>query len=210
MKIIGFECGPIGTNAFYLYREGETPAVLIDAPPGAGEKVRALQEKTETTVKTLLLTHGHWDHMLDAEPIRSGGARVYAHPDDRILLENPEVMASFAMPGLDWTPAKVDEWLRGGEILELLGERVTVRHVPGHAPGSLLFYFPNAASAFGGDALFAGGVGRFDLPGGDWELLETSIREQIYSLPDETVVYPGHGPNTTVGREKQNNPYVRA
>ncbi len=209
MTIIGFECGPLGTNAFFLYREGGSSAVLVDAPPGALEEICSLEEKTGTKVDVLLLTHGHWDHMLDAEKIRERGAKTYAHPDDRLLFENPEVMASFAMPGLDWAAATVDAWLQGGETLELLEEVVSVRHVPGHAPGSLLFYFPDAGAAFGGDALFAGGVGRFDLPGGDWSTLEGSIKDQIYTLPDDTVVYPGHGPATTVGRERQSNPYVR-
>jgi glyoxylase-like metal-dependent hydrolase (beta-lactamase superfamily II) len=208
MEILTIECGPIGTNAFYIWDEGAEAALLVDAPPGIRERLPELEKQTGRVVKTLLLTHGHWDHMLDAAEVRRRGARVYAHPDDGVLLSDPELMASFAMPGLSWEAAEIDEWLNGGETLELLGQTVEVRHVPGHAPGSLLFYFPKAGVAFGGDALFAGGVGRFDLPGGDWETLERSIREQIYSLPPETVVYPGHGPATTVVREMEANPFV--
>jgi glyoxylase-like metal-dependent hydrolase (beta-lactamase superfamily II) len=107
-------------------------------------------------------------------------------------------------------PVTVDRWLADGELLEALGERVEVRHVPGHCPGSLLFYFPGRGVAFGGDALFRESVGRTDLPGGDHEALMRSIRTRIYTLADETTVFPGHGGPTSVGHEKENNPYVRA
>lgn len=209
MRIIRLERGPIATNAFYLHPSSGEAALLVDAPPGIREDFEALEKEHGAAIKTLLLTHGHWDHMLDAKAVRDQGAEVYAHPDDRPLIENPELMASFAMPGLQWTPGFVDHWVSGGETLEIAGETIELRHVPGHAPGSLLFYFPKHGVAFGGDALFAGGVGRFDLPGGSWEVLEKSITEQIYTLPDDTVIYPGHGPETTVGEEKQSNPYVR-
>ena len=107
-------------------------------------------------------------------------------------------------------PTEVDTWVNPGQPLELLGEAVEIRHVPGHAPGSVLFYFPSRGWAFSGDAIFAGGVGRFDLPFGSWPELEHSIRSQIYTLPDHTRLFPGHGPETTVGREKATNPFVTA
>lgn len=109
---------------------------------------------------------------------------------------------------LNLEPIKVDRWVRQGERFEALGTTVEVRHVPGHCPGNVLFYFPALQAAFVGDALFAGSIGRTDLPGGDFDTLAQSIREQIYTLPDDTVVYPGHGPDTTVGAEKETNPYV--
>ena len=89
-----------------------------------------------------------------------------------------------------------------------VGSDIEVRHVPGHCPGNVLFYFSDAGAAFVGDALFAGSIGRTDLPGGSFASLEKAIRTQIYTLPDETLVYPGHGPDTTVGAEKSTNPYV--
>jgi glyoxylase-like metal-dependent hydrolase (beta-lactamase superfamily II) len=94
-------------------------------------------------------------------------------------------------------------------MLEVAGLRFEVRHVPGHAPGNVLFYAPAWKCAFPGDAIFAGSVGRADLPGGDWDQLERSIKEQIYTLPEETVLYPGHGPPTTVGTERRTNSFVR-
>jgi glyoxylase-like metal-dependent hydrolase (beta-lactamase superfamily II) len=105
---------------------------------------------------------------------------------------------------------KVDAWLQPGEKLAALGREFEVRHVPGHCPGNVLFYEPAGHAVFVGDALFNGGVGRWDLPGGNYDLLARSIREQIYTLPDETVVFPGHGPRTTVADEKETNPYVAA
>ena len=103
---------------------------------------------------------------------------------------------------------KIEHWLTQGETLTALGTTIAVRHVPGHCPGNVLFYFAAAQAAFVGDALFKRAIGRTDLPGGSFAELERSIREQIYSLPGETVVYPGHGPATTVAEEMDENPYV--
>jgi glyoxylase-like metal-dependent hydrolase (beta-lactamase superfamily II) len=105
-------------------------------------------------------------------------------------------------------PVKVDFWIAPGDRLEALGTQAEVRHVPGHCPGNVLFYFARANTAFVGDSLFNGGVGRWDLPGGSLERLEQSIREQIYTLPPGTIVFSGHGPKTSVADERATNPYV--
>jgi len=139
---------------------------------------------------------------------RRSGAPVLAHRDDRALIETPEVMRPLILPGLRVEPCEVSRWLEDGDTLDALGEKVRVSHVPGHAPGSLMFYFPRAAAAFVGDALFRGSIGRTDLPGGDFAQLEKSIRSRIYALPEETTVFPGHGGVTTVGDERHGNPYV--
>jgi glyoxylase-like metal-dependent hydrolase (beta-lactamase superfamily II) len=118
-------------------------------------------------------------------------------------------MKAFAGQEFKLEPIKVDHWLADDEPLTGLGAPVSVRYVPGHCPGSVLFYFSRLGLAFDGDALFKGSIGRTDLPGGSRPQLEKSIRTQIYTLPDATIVYPGHGPETTVGAEKQTNPYVR-
>lgn len=201
--------GPIQTNAYLLTAPERGEAVLLDAPDGVWAEVAEILREEQCRLTALWLTHGHWDHMQGgAEVVRQSAVPVSAHPDDRILIETPDVMKKFLGEELDLKPVIVDRWLKGGEQLLALGQSVEVRHVPGHCPGSLLFYFPARRSAFVGDAIFNGKVGRTDLPGGNFSTLEKSIREQIYTLPDETVLYPGHGPATTVATEKQGNPYV--
>ena len=199
--------GPIETNAYLLSEPSTGEAVLIDAPEGVWEAVQGLLKADGSRLGALWLTHGHWDHTQGgAEVVRKSGARVLAHEDDRPLIETPEVMRPLLLPGIVVEPVKVDRWLKDGEVLDALGERVRVSHVPGHSAGSLQFYFPKAAAAFVGDALFRGSIGRTDLPGGDFGQLERSIRTRIYTLPEETAVFPGHGDPTTVGEEKASNP----
>jgi glyoxylase-like metal-dependent hydrolase (beta-lactamase superfamily II) len=157
----------------------------------------------------LWLTHGHWDHTQGgAEVVRATAAKVRAHADDRVLIETPGAMERFMGERMNLQPIQVDHWVKQGERLEALGTAAEVRHVPGHCPGNVLFYFASFGAAFVGDALFNGSIGRTDLPGGSFDVLAKSIREEIYTLPDNTTVYPGHGAKTTVGDEKANNPYV--
>jgi hydroxyacylglutathione hydrolase len=117
-------------------------------------------------------------------------------------------MERFMGERLNLRSIRVDNWVMQGDRLEALGESAEVRHVPGHCPGNVLFYFPTLHAAFVGDALFNGSIGRTDLPGGNFEQLEHAIREQIYTLPSETIIFPGHGPKTTVANERAHNPYV--
>ena len=208
MNIRILPLGPIETNAFLLSDGAD--AVLIDAPMGAFETVGEILDQSGATLRALLLTHGHWDHTTDAHRFQAAGIPLYGHTDDRELFENPSVMASFLIPGIPLEPVRIDHWLEEGRPLDFLGETVEVRHVPGHAPGNVLFHFPGQAACFSGDALFAGGIGRYDLPGGDFHVLEESIRRKIYTLPEDTDVYPGHGPVTSVREEKRRNPFVRS
>ncbi len=201
--------GPIQTNAYLLTEPAQGEAVLIDAPGGVWAEVAPLLQKDRATLKEVWLTHGHWDHTQGAaEVVRATGAKVRAHADDRALIETPDVMKRFMGMDLKLEPVKVDAWIGPGEQLAALGQAIEVRHVPGHCPGNVLFYFPAAHAAFVGDALFNGSIGRTDLPGGSFEELEKSIREQIYTLPPDTVVFPGHGPKTTVAHERVHNPHV--
>jgi glyoxylase-like metal-dependent hydrolase (beta-lactamase superfamily II) len=209
MRLHILPAGPIETNAYLLTEPARDEAVLIDAPGGAWAEVEPILREEKCRLVELWLTHGHWDHMQGAaEVVRATGARVRAHAADRPLIETPEVMKRFMMPGQELEPVKVDAWLQPGETISALGLTFEVRHVPGHCPGNVLFYVESTGAAFVGDALFAGNVGRTDLPGGDFAVLEKSIRSQIYTLPDATRVFPGHGPDTTVGEEKRSNPYV--
>ncbi len=202
--------GPIETNAYLLTEPSRGEAVLVDAPGGIWAEIESLLANDKCRLTELWLTHGHWDHTQGAaEVVRATGAKVRAHRDDQVLIESPQVMSKFLVPGAQLEPVTVDSWIAQGEVFDALGTKVQVRHVPGHCPGNVLFYLPAGRMALVGDALFKRSVGRTDLPGGSREKLAESIRAQIYTLPDETTVYPGHGPETTVGDEKANNPYVR-
>ncbi|HZZ18353.1 MAG TPA: MBL fold metallo-hydrolase [Opitutaceae bacterium] len=203
--------GPIETNAYLLTEASTGEAILIDAPEGTWDRIEPILKRDGCRLTELWLTHGHWDHTQGAaEVVRKSRAPVVAHLGDKPLIETPEVMRPLMIPGLEVEPVKVDRWLDDGAVMEALGRQVSVRHVPGHSEGSLMFYFPAASAAFSGDALFRANVGRTDLPGGDPDVLSSSIRTKIYTLPDKTKVFPGHGGATTVGDEKTGNPYVRA
>ena len=209
MNLHVLPAGPIQTNAYLLTAPERGEAVLIDAPRDVWAEVEPILREEKCRLAGLWITHGHWDHMQGAaEVVRKSGAPTVAHPDDRTMIENPEMVERFMGERLGLEPVKVDRWVKQGERIAALGTEAEVRHVPGHCPGNVLFYFVTAKAAFVGDALFAGSIGRTDLPGGDFETLERAIRAQIYTLPEDTVVYPGHGPDTTVGAEKSTNPYV--
>ena len=211
MKIHVLPSGPIQTIGYLLTDAKLGEAVLVDAPGSILAKITPLLAKEGCVLKELWLTHGHWDHMQDGEAVRQAtGATVRAHREDQGLIETPEIMEGFMGQKLGLVGVKVDTWLEPGARVAALGREFEVRHVPGHCPGNILFYQAQAQAAFVGDALFNRGVGRWDFPGGDFDLLAKSIREQIYTLPDETIVFPGHGPRTTVGEEKAGNPYVAA
>ncbi len=216
MKIHVLPAGSIQTNAYLLTAPERGEAVLIDAPEGIWAEIEPILTETKCKLVELWLTHGHWDHMQGgAEIVRATGAKVRAHKDDQMLIETPEIMIEIIGRDMGLEAVKVDTWIGQGDKYSALGVEVEVRHVPGHCMGNVLFHFAGnkdkkaAGAAFVGDALFAGSVGRTDLPGGSMKQLERSIREQIYTLPDDTLVFPGHGPRTTVGTEKRSNPYVQ-
>ena len=219
MNLHVLPAGIIQTNAYLLSDPPSRTAVLIDAPGEVWAQVEPILAKEECRLTELWITHGHWDHMQGgAEVVRRTKAIVRAHVADRALIEKPELMERFMGERLGLEAVHVDHWITPGEPLDAFGNAVEVRHVPGHCPGNVLFYFPtlktasspSQATAFVGDAIFRESVGRTDLPGGDFATLENSIRQQIYSLPDVTVIYPGHGPSTTVTHERKYNPYVHS
>ncbi len=210
MLIESQELPPIGTNAFALIDSERKECVIIDAPAQAYQWAVACAKAHNCEIVALILTHGHWDHILDGHQFSEAGIPVYGHVDDTLMFENPELMTSFSMPGLEMKAVKIDHWIKGGDCLDLLGIKMEIRHVPGHCPGNVLVYISSEKAAIVGDVIFAGSVGRYDLPGGDFSVLERSIKEQVYTLPLDTVIYPGHGPRTTVDHERRTNPCVRA
>ncbi|MDR1497431.1 MAG: MBL fold metallo-hydrolase [Puniceicoccales bacterium] len=215
MNIETFRLGPFDTNSYLLTDDKSECCAVVDAPPGAWETIAPQIRARKLKVESLLLTHGHWDHIADADFFANAGATLYAHRADIDCFEKPDLFAPWYRASLPWLTAEdfrkvvISRWIKAGDSLTVLGRTFAVRHVPGHCPGNVLFYQPEAGVAFPGDAIFAGSVGRSDLPGGSWAELLTSIRESIYTLPDATVLLPGHGEATTVGIEKASNPYAR-
>lgn len=201
MKFKTFTGGPYATNCFAAPTEGGL--VLFDAPEGAdkafcGEKVGLL-----------VLTHGHWDHVADAAAVRARhNCPVFCHEETVPMVSDPDFFVRQGFP-FRFEPVVVDKVLREGRDQGLLGWKVDVLEVPGHCPGSLCFHSPGEGVLVGGDVLFRGGIGRWDLPGGDGDLLLRGIREKLFTLPEDTIVLPGHGPQTTIGEEKNSNPFLR-
>jgi glyoxylase-like metal-dependent hydrolase (beta-lactamase superfamily II) len=192
--------GIFDTNCFFLPAHG----ILIDAPQTA----LAWLKKRGFRVSTLLLTHAHIDHVWDAAAIRrEHGCKIGYHADGVEMLTEPGFFKRFNM-NWDIEPVSADFLIEETPSLTVEGFDFQVLLVPGHCPGSLCFFDKRERILFGGDVLFAGSVGRSDLPGGDHDLLLSGIREKLWPLGDDAKVLPGHGPATTIGTERRTNPYV--
>lgn len=211
LKLHILPAGPIETNAYLLTDSDLGEALLADAPEGVWPEVEKILAEEKCALRELWLTHGHWDHMQGAaEIVRETGAKVSAHPADRVLLETPGVMEVFLPMRIRLEPVSTDRWLEHGQKLVALGREWEVRHAPGHCPGSVVYWCPAEGFAISGDTILGGATGRTDFPNCSDEQLARSIREQIYTLPDETVLLPGHYEPTKVGVEKRTNAVVRA
>jgi glyoxylase-like metal-dependent hydrolase (beta-lactamase superfamily II) len=201
-----FTSGAFAQNAYVVWREGGS-AVAID--PGAEAEAMADFAADEGLwCEAILLTHAHLDHVEGvAALVRRTGAATYMHPADRPLYERVvEQGFAFGYPVEPQPP--VDHALEHGQSLDFGGTRFDVRHTPGHAPGHVLLHAAADRTAFVGDVIFAGSIGRTDLPGASLATLMQSIREQVLTLPDDTVLHTGHGPSTTVGHERASNPFL--
>jgi glyoxylase-like metal-dependent hydrolase (beta-lactamase superfamily II) len=196
-------CGGIFETNCYLLKAPQG-WILFDAPEGSCEWVRSLG----VDPKLLLLTHGHVDHVQDVARIkRQFGCSIGCHPLTAPMISDREFFRSFGFE-LEIEPAKPDFLIEETPSREFLGAQFQVLEVPGHCPGSLCFFLPKDRLLVGGDVLFAGSIGRGDLPGGDIDVLVQEIRKQLFPLGDEVAVLPGHGPPTTIGTERRTNPFV--
>lgn len=195
-----FTGGALATNAYLMEAPGGN--ILFDAPQESDEAFAG--EK----IDLLVITHGHFDHVADAARIKARhGCRVAFHPLTAPMVADPHFFEQWGF-AFEIEPFSADQFLDEGGPVDLLGEKARIFHVPGHCPGSLCIYFPDQETLIGGDVLFQGGVGRWDLPGGDPRLLFEGIRSKLLPLGDAVTVLPGHGPATTIRDEKHGNPYL--
>lgn len=208
MIVQGLTVGLLQENCYILGCEKSHRGVIIDPGDNARGILRQV-EQLGLTIEKIINTHAHFDHVLAVNAIKAAtGAPFYLHKADLPVLHDvPERVAL-------WLDSEVDpiddpdEFLEHGQEIAVGDELLEVRFTPGHAPGHVVFVHHDSEQVFGGDTLFQGSIGRFDLPGADGPLLLKSIREQLLTLPDEYTVHPGHGPATTIGHERQSNPFV--
>ncbi len=208
MDIKIFEVGPFAENTYLLKKEGK--AILID--PGFYQEAEYQSFKSKLgdfSLEAIVLTHSHVDHVLGLQRVlKDFDIKVYVNTDDLFLWNNfgnQAQMFGLSQVGFSFTP----ESLPKNEVFEIAGFEFKCLHTPGHSPDHTSLYFEDEGLVIAGDALFRESIGRTDLYQGDFDILEKSIREKLYTLPDATTVYPGHGPTTTIDHEKKNNPFVK-
>lgn len=212
MKVVTTPAWFAATNSYLVYDPQDRVGVLIDIPPDP-DLVGQVVLDHKVTVGAVLLTHGHVDHAGGAGEFASRyGSEVYVHPDDDFLTLNPkeQLRQIFGTepPGSYEVPDKLTD-LEDGQVLDLAGFRFETRHTPGHTPGHCCFYVAEEGTLFSGDQLFAGSVGRTDLPGGSHTQLLESMAASVLTLDDGVRVLPGHGPETSIGHERKTNPFVQ-
>jgi glyoxylase-like metal-dependent hydrolase (beta-lactamase superfamily II) len=212
VKVVATPAWFAATNSYLVYDSQDRVGVLIDIPPEP-ELVGQVVLDHKVTVGAVLLTHGHVDHAGGAGEFASRyGSEVYVHPDDDFLTLNPkeQLRQIFGTepPGSYEVPDKLTD-LEHGQVLDLAGFRFETRHTPGHTPGHCCFYVADEGTLFSGDQLFAGSVGRTDLPGGSHTQLLESMAASVLTLDDGVRVLPGHGPETSIGHERKTNPFIQ-
>jgi hydroxyacylglutathione hydrolase len=200
--------GPLQCNCSIVGDETTHEAMVID-PGDEIEEILAVVQKHKLRVKQIVITHAHIDHVGGAMKLRAAtGAPILLNQNDYALLKMLDVQAAWLgmrSPG----KVEIDQSVGPSDVVKAGSLAANVIHTPGHTEGSICLYFPAETKLIAGDTLFAGSIGRTDLPGGSFEKIIGSLRGQVLALPDETVVIPGHGPETTIGKERENNPFLQ-
>jgi glyoxylase-like metal-dependent hydrolase (beta-lactamase superfamily II) len=199
--------GPLQTNSYVVGDEASGDGIVID-PGGDAEVILEAVRRLKLKIKLVVNTHGHFDHIMANREVMEGTAAPLAiHPDDAGMLTNPLRSFSFFAGSVRPSPAATVSLIEGSTI-DLGLASLQVLHTPGHSPGSISLWSAGQKIVFSGDALFNMGIGRTDFPGGSMRILLQSIRDKLFTLPDDTVVYSGHGPRTTIGFERRHNPFL--
>jgi hydroxyacylglutathione hydrolase len=214
--VTGFPAGSFAANCYLVAPAAGEECVIIDPGQDAEPGIEELTREHRLRPVAVLLTHGHIDHVWSVAPVCGArGVPAYIHPSDRDLLSDPARGFSLGpaqqlFGGLTLSEPDDVRELAEGTTLNIAGLEITVNHAPGHTPGSVTFRLPGeqAGVIFSGDLLFAGSIGRTDLPGGDYQTIMDSLASVCLPLPDDTVVLPGHGPHTTMGTERATNPFL--
>ena len=206
IKIESRVLGPVATNCYLIINLDNNESIIVD-PADSPESIYDMVVRSASRPQAILLTHGHFDHIMAADAVRDKyGVKVYASCDEKNTLEQPHINLGEAY-GLKLS-VKADVWHKDGEILKLAGFDIEALHTPGHTEGGSCYYVREIGVLFSGDTLFCGSVGRTDFPGGSMSEIVRSIKEKVMVLPDDTKVYPGHGEGTSVGYERVNNPFL--
>lgn len=199
--------GPVMTNCYFLQNKETTELILVD--PGAeAERISRMIEKLGKKPVAILLTHGHYDHMMAVNELRQEWKiPIFASKAEKETLSNPEINLSLEWEGRGYT-VEADEYLEDGQEIELAGFKIRMYLTPGHTEGSCCYYFEEEELLMSGDTIFAGNCGRCDLPGGSFAQMQISLHKIIDHLPEEVRIYPGHGDETSIRHEKSYNPYL--
>ncbi len=208
MKIFSIEAGPVQTMAYIVYDELSADAIIIDVPLESATTISSKIKELKLNAKAIILTHSHWDHSAEAPSLAENiHSPIFIHKADEYRLLEPNKYTVWKLP-IMLEAFKASQYLEDGENLDFGTLHCEIIHTPGHTEGGICIYFPSENIVFTGDTLFNMSVGRVDLPGGNWDLLNHSIRNKLLVLPAQTDVYCGHGEPTTIGFERNNNPFL--
>ncbi len=206
IEIAVLTVGPVQTNCYIVNKKGSTSCIVVD-PGEDADKIANYIERKGLKNEGILLTHGHFDHITGvSELISMAGGRLYVCDREKELLADSSLNGSAMVR--NEVALEAEYYLKDGQVLEIADMKFRVIHTPGHTIGSCCYYMEKEKILFSGDTIFMESVGRTDFPTGNWSQLSASIKEKVLTLPSDVKIYPGHGPETDVAYEKENNPYA--